>query len=98
MLRRYLGVLLFCGGTLTAFAQAEVESAEVDAAYQSEVEQQYNPNSLTPIPSYEHHFKVRVWRDMDLLEKQNKGYFAKNGEITKLIIDAVTSGEIVDIY
>jgi gliding motility associated protien GldN len=98
MLRRYLGVLLFCGGTLTAFAQAEVESAEVDAAYQSEVEQQYNPNSLTPIPSYEHHFKVRVWRDMDLLEKQNKGYFAKNGEITKLVIDAVTSGEIVDIY
>jgi gliding motility associated protien GldN len=62
------------------------------------MEQQYNPNSLIPIPVYEQHYKVRVWRTMDLLEKQNKGFFAKNGELPKLIMDAVLSGELVDIY
>jgi gliding motility associated protien GldN len=98
MLRRYFGVLLFCGSSFSALAQAEVETSEVDASYASEIEEQYNPNSLNPIPNYEHHFKVRVWRDMDLFEKQNKAFFAKNGEISKLIIDAVNSGEITDIY
>jgi hypothetical protein len=98
MLRRYLGVVLFSAVSASVFAQAEVESAEVNAAYQVEMEQQYNPNSLVPIPVYEQHYKVRVWRSMDLLEKQNKGFFAKNGELPKLIIDAVNAGEITDIY
>ena len=35
---------------------------------------------------------------IDLREKQNKGFFAKNGEISKLIVDAVKSGELTDIY
>jgi gliding motility associated protien GldN len=81
-----------------AFAQAEVESTEVNQAFKEEVEEQYNPNSINPIPVYEQHFKVRTWRSVDLLEKQNKGFFSKNGEITKLILDAIASGEIADIY
>jgi len=63
-----------------------------------DLEVQYNPNSLNPIPVYEQHYKVRVWRNVDLREKQNKGFFAKNGELTKLITDAVKSGELTDIY
>jgi gliding motility associated protien GldN len=98
MLRRYLGVILLSAVSASVFAQAEVESDEVGAAYQVEMEQQYNPNSLIPIPVYEQHYKVRVWRSMDLLEKQNKGFFAKNGELPKLIMDAVMSGELTDIY
>src|SRR5687768_11654970 len=98
MLRRYLCVFLLSTVSASVFAQAEVESAEVGAAYKSEMEEQYNPNSLLPIPVYEQHYKVRVWRNMDLLEKQNKGFFAKNGELSKLIMDAVTSGELTDIY
>jgi gliding motility associated protien GldN len=39
-----------------------------------------------------------VWRNIDLREKQNKGFFARNGEISKLIVDAVKSGELTDIY
>ncbi len=70
-----------------AFAQ-EVQDLEI----------QYNPNSLNPIAVYEQLYKVRVWRNIDLKEKQNKGFFAKNGEITKLIIDAVKSGELTDVY
>jgi gliding motility associated protien GldN len=59
---------------------------------------QYNPNSIDPIARYEQHYKLRVWRKIDLKEKQNKGFFARNGEITKLILDAVASGELADIY
>lgn len=98
MFRRYLSVFFLSGISFVAFSQAEVESAEVDQAYRSEMEEQYNPNSLDPIANYEHHYKVRVWRDVDLSEKQNKGFFAKNGEITKLIMEAVMAGEITDIY
>lgn len=67
-------------------------------AQQAEVEWQYNENSVDPIPKYERLFKVRVWRNIDLLEKQNKGFFAKGGEITALIINAVKSGELSDVY
>jgi gliding motility associated protien GldN len=59
---------------------------------------QYNPNSLNPIPRYEQLYKVKVWREIRLDEKQNKGYFARSNEITKLIMDAVNSGELADIY
>lgn len=61
-------------------------------------EVQYNPNSLNPIPRYEQLYKLRVWRIIDLREKQNKGFFARNGEITKLIMDAAKSGELPEIY
>ena len=59
---------------------------------------QYNPNSLNPIARYEQLYKVKVWRQVRLDEKQNKGFFARSNEITKLILDAVNSGEIADIY
>ncbi|MBS1545696.1 MAG: gliding motility protein GldN [Bacteroidetes bacterium] len=61
-------------------------------------EGQVNPNSLLNIPKYEQLYKVRVWRDIDLREKQNKGFFARSNEITDLIIKAVKSGELADIY
>ncbi len=59
---------------------------------------QYNPNSIEPIPRYEHLFKRRVWRTVDLKEKQNKGFFARGGEVTAFMLDAVRSGELFDIY
>jgi gliding motility associated protien GldN len=61
-------------------------------------EAQYNPNSLDPIAKYEQHYKVRVWRELDLREKQNKGFFANNGQITKLITEAAIAGEIAEVY
>ena len=79
-------VLLIVAGS-GAFAQ-EVQDLEV----------QYNPNSINPIPVYEQLYKVRVWRNIDLREKQNKGFFARNGELSKLIVEAVKSGELTDIY
>lgn len=98
MLKRIFYSAVFSSLSLGAFAQAEVSGAEVDASFREELEEQYNPNSLDPIAKYEQHYKLRVWRTIDLLEKQNKGFFSSNGEITKLIVDAVKSGEITDIY
>ncbi len=86
-MKRLASIVFFAAATTGVFAQ-EVQDLEV----------QYNPNSLNPIPVYEQHYKVRVWRNVDLREKQNKGFFARNGELTKLIVDAVKSGEITDIY
>lgn len=91
MLKRIFYSAVFSSLSLGAFAQAEVSGAEVDAAFREELEEQYNPNSLDPIAKYEQHYKLRVWRTIDLLEKQNKGFFSSNGEITKLIVDAVKS-------
>src|SRR3954468_11171644 len=98
MEKKFVFAGLFSVASVLAFAQAEVESTEVNQAFKEELEEQYNPNSINPIPLYEQHYKVRVWRNIDLMEKQNKGFFAKNGEISKLIIDAILSGELVDIY
>ena len=87
MMKKSLIIALLASAFSGAMAQ-EVQDLEV----------QYNPNSLNPIPVYEQHYKVRVWRTIDLKEKQNKGFFARNGEISKLIIDAVKSGELTDVY
>jgi len=67
-------------------------------AVAQEEEGQVNPNSLLNIPRYEQLYKVRVWRVIDLQEKQNKGFFSRGNEITKLILRAVASGELADIY
>lgn len=81
-------IQIFIAGTLlsqVAFAQRDIEAES-------------NPNSLYKIPVYEQLYKVRVWRDMDLKEKQNKGFFAQGNEISRVIIDAVRSGEIPKVY
>lgn len=85
--------LLFCGAVLSISGMGYAQTLE-----DLNISEQYNPNSINPIPLYEQHYKVRVWRTIDLQEKQNKGFFAKNGEISKFIVDAIMSGEIADVY
>jgi gliding motility associated protien GldN len=85
--------ILFCGAALAISGMSYAQTLE-----DLNVSEQYNPNSINPIPLYEQHYKVRVWRTIDLQEKQNKGFFAKNGEISKFIVDAIMSGEIADVY
>ncbi|WP_162054089.1 type IX secretion system ring subunit PorN/GldN [Pontibacter pamirensis] len=52
-----------------------------------------NP-SARPIPESDVLFKKTVWRKIDLREKQNTPMFSENREITKIIINAVKSGEL----
>lgn len=65
---------------------------------QVDIEALPTKNSTLKIPVYEQLYKVRVWRDMDLKEKQNKGFFARGNEISRVLIDAVKSGEISKVY
>ncbi len=57
----------------------------------------YNPNSVFPIHEDDIMFKKRIWRRMDLNEKQNKPFFAAGNEISKIIIEAAKAG-ILPIY
>ncbi len=81
---------IFFVGLVLAFACTVVVAQEEEG--------QINPNSLLNIPRYEQLYKVRVWRVIDLREKQNKGFFARGNEITKLLLKAINSGELADIY
>ena len=57
-----------------------------------------NSNSVNPIPYYEQLYKQRIWTRVDLLQKQNKGFFNKNREFTRILIDAVMNDEIQTVY
>ena len=51
-----------------------------------------NQNSVRPIDESSIHYKARLWRRMDLNEKINQPFFARNNEITKFIMDWVKAG------
>ncbi|MCF6352527.1 MAG: gliding motility protein GldN [Cyclobacteriaceae bacterium] len=88
--RNSLVVLLAVGGiSVSAVAQEGLSSQSDD---------QYNSHSVNPIPKYEQLYKQRVWTRVDLEQKLNKGFFAKNNEFTKIIIDAVMADQIQNIY
>jgi Gliding motility associated protein GldN len=51
-----------------------------------------NPDSVRPIDESNIMWKQRLWRRMDLQEKQNQPFFSKGNEITKYLIEWVQSG------
>jgi gliding motility associated protien GldN len=57
----------------------------------------YNPNSVRPIHRDDILIQKRVWRRMELNEKQNVPFMAVNREITRHIIEAAKAG-IIPIY
>ncbi len=61
-------------------------------SYAQETSSGYNENSIRPIHESDIMFKKRIWRRMDLREKQNRPFFAFNNEITKIIVEAVKQG------
>ena len=56
-----------------------------------------NPNSVRPINESDVMWKSRIWRRLDMREKQNQPFFSKNNEITKYLIEAVKAG-LIDVY
>ncbi len=64
------------------------------AANAQEATSEYNPNSVRPIAESDQLYATRVWRRIDLREKQNKPFFSENRQITKTIIDAVMNGTL----
>lgn len=59
-----------------------------------QAQDEFNPNSINPIAASEQLFKFRVWRDVDLKEKSNQGFFSNNGEISRVFLSAAKSGEL----
>jgi len=51
-------------------------------------------NAQLNIPEYDQLYRVRLWRKVDLREKQNKGFYAIEREVTKFILDGINSGEL----
>jgi hypothetical protein len=51
-----------------------------------------NPDSVRPIDESNIMWKQRLWRRMDLNEKQNQPFFSKGNEITKYLMEWVQSG------
>ena len=51
-----------------------------------------NPDSVRPIDDSNIMWKKRLWRRMDLNEKQNQPFFSKGNEITKYLMEWVQSG------
>ncbi len=88
--KNYFAILLaFVSLSGNVFAQEGLSSTSDD---------QYNPNSVRPVPKYEQLYKQRIWTRVDLEQKLNKGFFAKNNEFTKIIMDAVKDDLIQNIY
>lgn len=75
----YIGVLALCLA-VSAPAMAQETSME------------FNENSVNPIRESDILLKKRIWRRIDLREKQNKPFFAFNNELSKLLIEAVKAG------
>lgn len=63
-----------------------------------EVFSQPTKYSTLNIEEYEQLYRVRVWRRIDLREKQNKGFFSTNREISRLILNGINSGEIDTLF
>jgi gliding motility associated protien GldN len=54
-----------------------------------------NPNSVERIPYYEQLYRFRVWRTVDLAEKQNAGLKSARSDISMFLLQSIESGAIV---
>ncbi|MEC7858688.1 MAG: gliding motility protein GldN [Bacteroidota bacterium] len=55
----------------------------------------YNPLSLRQVHESYLMWKKTLWRRVDLKEKQNKPFFARNREFSKIVIEAVERGVLI---
>jgi gliding motility associated protien GldN len=61
---------------------------------QENLNEGFNDLSVRPIHASDIMFKKRVWRRMNLKEKQNASFFSNGRELTKMILDAAKKGII----
>jgi gliding motility associated protien GldN len=66
--------------------------AGLQPAQAQERSSEYNENSVHPIRESDIMLRKRIWRRIDLNEKQNKPFFSFNNEISKILIEAVKAG------
>ncbi|MEM6840696.1 MAG: gliding motility protein GldN [Bacteroidota bacterium] len=81
----------FVGAVIIALSTIGVSSAQSNDGYN---EDGFNDNSIRPIHTSDQLYRTRVWRRMDLKEKQNKPFFSENRRITRVIIESVMNGTL----
>jgi gliding motility associated protien GldN len=86
-----LGLVMSAG---VSFGQEKADSATTTTAGSANGDTGYNPLSVRPIHVSDIMWKKTLIRAIDLREKQNKPLFSRNREITRLLIDAVTKGDV----
>ena len=72
-------LLVFLGLSIGSFAQQDTI---------------VNPNSVEKIPYYEQLYRFRVWRTVDLKEKQNAGFKSAKSDIAKFLLQSIQNGSI----
>jgi gliding motility associated protien GldN len=72
-------LLLYVGLTTALFAQPDTI---------------VNQNSVEKIPYYEQLYRFRVWRTVDLNEKQNAGFKSAKSDISQFLLQSIKSGSI----
>ncbi len=72
---------------LLSIGLAGVASAQQDTVY--------NPNSTERIPYYEQLYRFRVWRTVDLQEKQNAGFKGAQSDIANFLIKSIQNGTLI---
>jgi gliding motility associated protien GldN len=77
---RYLSLILLFIGFCTG-AQAQLDTI-------------YNLNSVERIPYYEQLYRYKVWRVVDLNEKQNQGFKSAQSDIANFLLNSIKSGAI----
>ncbi|MEQ9443876.1 MAG: gliding motility protein GldN [Cyclobacteriaceae bacterium] len=81
----------FVGATMVVLGASFTLHAQENDGYN---EEGYNDNSIRPIHTSDQLYRTRVWRRMDLREKQNKPFFSENRWITRVIIESVMNGTL----
>ena len=54
-----------------------------------------NPNSIDKIPFYEQLYRFRVWRNVNLREKQNAGFKSAKSDIGDFLIKVIKNGSLI---
>lgn len=76
-------LLVFC---IVSFGFSYAVSAQQDTIV--------NPNGIEKIPYYEQLYRFRVWRTVDLQEKQNAGFKSAKSDIAKFLLQSIQTGAI----
>ncbi len=85
-----LGIVL--SGTVTVAAEAQLVDQYGMGEQSAQTMRAYPP--VQKIPAADRMFSKRIWRMIDLREKQNQPLFSDDREISKIIIEAVKRGEL----
>ena len=80
-------------------AESEAERQRKLAEYEAKIKRvlspdNYNKYSSRPVLDKDIMYKKTVWRRLDMIEKQNKGFMSINHEIPTLIIEYIKLGKL----